>query len=125
MDKVVHFDVPVDNVERAKKFYQQAFGWKIQEVPGMPYWTIHTVDVDQNQMPKEPGAINGGMYKRDQKGDVPVIVVNVHSLDDHLKKVQKAGGRVVMPKRAVGEMGWYARIQDTEGNQIGLWQNSR
>jgi len=122
MDKVVHFDVPVSDVKRAQKFYQQAFGWKINEVPGMNYWMINTVAVDEKQMPKEPGAINGGMYKWEDNSEKIVIVVNVPSVDKHIKKITQAGGKVAMPKRSVGDMGFYARIQDTEGNIIGIWE---
>ena len=60
MNKVVHFDVPVNDPERAKEFYQKAFGWQIEETPGMPYWMITTAECGGDRIPKEPGAINGG-----------------------------------------------------------------
>jgi uncharacterized protein len=126
MNKVVHFDVPVEDVKRATKFYQEAFGWRINEVPNMNYFILNTVETDENQMPKESGAINGGMYKKeDPRDDKAVIVVDVIDLDNHLKKIQKAGGKVVMEKREVGNMGFYARVADTEGNVIGVWQNKK
>ncbi|MBI4021678.1 MAG: VOC family protein [Candidatus Aenigmarchaeota archaeon] len=122
MDKVVHFEIPVDNPARAKKFYEKTFGWKVDEVPGMPYWMATTVDVDkQTRMPKEPGAINGGFFKR-QGGERPVVIIDVKSVDAYLKKVQAAGGRVTLPKQTVGDMGFYARFVDTEGNEVGLWE---
>lgn len=63
--KVVHFEIPADNVERAKVFYEKAFGWQINKYPGMEYHGVGTTHVDQKtQMPREPGAINGGMTKR-------------------------------------------------------------
>ena len=127
MDKVVHFEIPADNPERAQKFYRELFGWKIEAAPGdMPYWMVSTVAVDEKtRMPREAGAINGGLMQRQQKGEAPVIVVNVANLDIHLKKAQKAGAKVAMPKMQVGDMGWYARITDTEGNVIGIWQDIR
>ena len=69
--------------------------------------------------PKEPGAINGGIWKGDQN-DKPVIVLTTKDLDGQLKKLQKAGGKVVSEKTKVGDMDWYAKFQDTEGNVLGL-----
>ena len=125
MDKVVHFEIPADNIERAKKFYNSVFGWKIEKapMPGPEYHMITTVPTDEKQMPKELGAINGGMQKRSVPKEGPVIVINVPSLEEALKKAEKAGAKVVVPKMEVGDMGLYARITDTEGNIIGVWQD--
>lgn len=59
MGKVVHFEIPADDVERAKKFYGSIFGWEADDVPGMDYTMVRTVAVDERQMPKEPGATTG------------------------------------------------------------------
>lgn len=125
MDKVVHFEIPADDLARAQKVYTKVFGWNAQKVPmpGVEYYMVNTVPVDQKGMPKEPGAINGGMMKRNIPGESPIIVINVSSLDEYLKKVTAAGGKVVLPKQTVGDMGLYARVSDTEGNIIGLWQD--
>ena len=125
MDKVVHFEIPADDLERAQKFYKSIFGWDIIKtpMPGAEYYIVHTVKTDKEGMPQELGAINGGMMKRMAKGEAPVIVINVANLDEYSEKVKKGGGRVVMPKMQVGDMGLYARITDTEGNIIGLWQD--
>ena len=125
MNKVVHFEIPFDNEERAKKFYQDTFGWQILKVPEMDYSMVTTVETDQQTMvPKTPGAINGGLMKRDSAtGVYPVIVIDVQDLDTHLKRIESAGGKVVMPKMDIGDFGVYARVIDTEGNIIGVWQN--
>lgn len=125
MNKVVHFEIPFDNEERAKKFYQDAFGWQIVSVPEMNYTMVTTVETDQQtMMPKTPGAINGGLMKRDSSSAKnPVLVIDVQNIDDHLAKIKNAGGKVVMPKTEVGDMGVYARVADTEGNIVGVWQN--
>jgi len=123
MDKVVHFEIPTDDLDRAKKFYKGLFGWQLFDVPGMNYTMVTTVPTDDRQMPKESGAINGGSLKRSKAGESPVIVIKVSSVDDYLKKVEKAGGKTVMPKHKVGDMGFYTRMSDTEGNVIGLWQD--
>lgn len=123
MDKVVHFEVPYDDLERAKKFYSSVFDWKIQTMPEMNYNIVRTVDVDENQMPVDKGAINGGMYKRDdESAKSPVIVISVKSIEESIKKVVGAGGSVFRKKSAIGEMGFYAQVKDSEGNIIGLWE---
>ena len=123
MDKVVHFEIPADDPERAQNFYKKIFGWKINAVPGIPYFIINTVETDEKNMPKELGAINGGMMQRNAPDESPVIVVSVKSVEEYLKKIEKEGGKVVLPLQEVGGMGLYARICDTEGNIIGLWQD--
>lgn len=122
MDKVVHFEIPYDDLERAKKFYSGVFKWKINAIPEMKYDIVHTVDANEKQIPKEKGAINGGMYKRDEKSaQGPVIVINVKNVDEAVKKAEKSGGKMFRPKVQVGNMGFYAQVKDTEGNVIGLW----
>jgi len=125
MDKVVHFELHADNLERAKKFYSSVFGWKIEKapMPGPEYHLITTVATDEKNMPKEVGAINGGMQQRNSPKETTVIVINVPSLDEALKRAEKADAKVVSPKTQVGDMGLYARVADTEGNIIGLWQD--
>jgi uncharacterized protein len=123
MDKVVHFEVPFDDKERAQKFYKDVFDWGMNDMPEMNYTIVHTVEVDDKMMPKESGAINGGMYKRGEgaaKG--PVIVIDVSSIDEYVKKIEAAGGKVIRAKNQVGDMGFYAQVEDTEGNIIGIWE---
>ncbi|HEY2931224.1 MAG TPA: VOC family protein [Acidobacteriota bacterium] len=126
MDKVVHFEIPVDDLARAKKFYGSIFGWNLQDMPmpgGTNYTMATTVPVNEQHVPKEPGAINGGIVQR--SGDVrsSVIVINVGSIDQYSKKITAAGGKVVKPKADVGGMGFYAYVADSEGNVIGLWED--
>jgi predicted enzyme related to lactoylglutathione lyase len=124
MNKVVHFEIPFDNKERAMKFYSQIFGWRLTDMPEMNYVVAHTVDVGDNQMPKEPGAINGGLFQRPKDAPQPTLYVSVTSIDETLKKVQAAGGKVVTPNTPIPGMGAYARVADTEGNVVGLFQNA-
>lgn len=124
MDKVVHFEIPAEDLERAKKFYKGLFGWEINPVPEMDeYVMVRTVAVDKKNMPREKGAINGGLMKRTAPNESPVLVIDVPDLDQYLKKVIAAGGKIVFPKQTVMDMGLYARVTDSEGNVIGLWQN--
>jgi uncharacterized protein len=125
MAKVVHFEIPFDSKERAMKFYAQSFGWRLTDMPQMNYVVAQTVDVDDKQMPREPGAINGGLFQRPKEAPSPTIYVDVQSVDEAIEKVQAAGGKVVTPRTPIPGMGAYARVSDTEGNVIGLFQGSQ
>lgn len=127
MDKVQHFEIPADDLDRARKFYGEVFGWKLVDfsTPGMEYVSVYTTEVDDKRMPKQVGAINGGMFRRNDIITGPTIAVAVDDIDAKLRKIQAAGGRVVMEKRAIDSMGFYAYIRDTEGNVIGVWQDAK
>lgn len=125
MDKVVHFELVADNVERAKKFYTETFGWQMTDIPGAGYTLIRTVEVDEKQMPKEPGAINGGLMERKDQWQHPIIVLHVDNLPAALEKVKANGGQVVKEEMPAGEMGIVGYVKDTEGNLIGLFQEKK
>lgn len=122
---IVHFEIPADDPERAKKFYEEIFGWKITqfEYPGEPYWSVITTEVDEKtHMAKTPGAINGGMMKR-KEGQVVTNYINVDDIDAVMKKITSHGGEVLMPKTEIAPgMGWVAMFRDSEGNIMGLHQ---
>ncbi len=120
MDKVVMFEVPVDDEKRASSFFKKVFGWEVESWNGS--WGVTTVPEDRNWMPKEKGAINGEMYKRESEGDRPLVVVKVDSIARTLTKVKNAGGAIVREREALDGWGFYARVQDPEGNLFGLWE---
>lgn len=118
----VHFEIPVDDVEKMRRFYSKAFGWKIERMPGpMEYWNIETVPVDEKGVPVRRG-VNGGLIKKERSEQSPLSYIGVESLDECTKKVESAGGKVLMRKEEVPGMGWWALIQDPEGNSFGLFQ---
>jgi len=123
MDQVTGFDIPAGNVKRAGKFYEKVFGWKISSHEA-GHSHITTVKMDKNWEPVETGAVNGGLFKRGKKKETPAVVVNVDSIDESLAKAKKAKGRVVTPKTPAGQWGWWAEIQDTEGNIFELWEDN-
>ena len=123
MDKVVHFEIPFDDKNRATKFYAEAFAWKLTDMPEMSYVMADTVARNEKRMPAEPGAINGGLFPRPKEAPNPVVYVSVASIDQTVKKVQAAGGKVVTPKTPIPGMGAFARVTDTEGNILGLFEN--
>lgn len=126
MNKVVHFEIPADDLARARKFYGELFDWNIHEwtmSDGAVYVGVRTVEVDEKTfMPKEPGAINGALVQRDRISQTPQVTVNVASIDECLEKVKAAGGNVLKGKTNVDNMGFYAYVSDTEGNLLGLWE---
>ena len=127
MRKVVHFEIPADDLDRAKSFYGSVFGWELQTVPMNEgeYTSVKTTDVDeQTQLPTEPGAINGGMFLRDERVTAPVITIDVEGIDDALKQVEAEGGTTVTPRTAIPGMGAFAYFKDPEGNVLGLWETN-
>ena len=122
--KVVHFEIPADDVERARHFYKSVFGWKITDVPGMDYAFLETAPTDERNMLVEPGAINGGMLKRQEPVSNIVVTIGVDDIDAIAEDIERAGGRLLRPKMAVGDMGFAAYFADSEGNVVGLWQNA-
>jgi len=124
MDKVVHFEVPFDDGERATTFYREAFGWQLNSMPQMQYTLVTTTSTDEQGRPSEVGGINGGMLRRQGPITAPVITIGVEDLDDALARVEKLGGSVAIGRQQVGDMGYSAYFRDTEGNLVGLWQNA-
>lgn len=123
--EVVHFEVPADDVGRAQKFYQDAFGWKMQPMPEMSYTMVSTTETNEMGMPTAAGAINGGMASRGGPITAPVITIQVDDIDSALATVERLGGKTAVGRQAVGEMGFTGYFVDTEGNTVGLWQTAR
>jgi len=124
--KVVHFEVPANDLARAKAFYGDVFGWNLNtmDMGGMSYTSIQTTPVDeQSRVPLEAGAINGGMTMRTAETPAPIITIEVEGIDDALKQVEAAGGATVTPRTPIPDMGAFAYFTDTEGNVMGLWES--
>ena len=129
MDPVVHFELAAGDIEKAQAFYKEVFGWEFQSIP-MPgdqpdYVIIRTAPVDDNQMLLENGRINGGMLPKEGNDPATVVVINVPSIDEKLKKIEANGGKMIFPKQTVLDMGFYARALDCDGNVIGLWEDAK
>ena len=115
MPRVLHFEIPADNPQRAADFYKKVFGWKFDKWPGpTDYWLITTGK-------GEPG-IDGGLLKRPHPGAGTVNTIGVASLDAALEQVHEAGGKTVAPRMPIPGVGYLAYCQDTEGNTFGMMQ---
>ncbi|HVH00440.1 MAG TPA: VOC family protein [Miltoncostaeaceae bacterium] len=123
MDRVVHFEIPVDDLDAAKRFYGDVFGWGLTDfADGQEYVLATTVEVGPDYRPTEPGAINGALMRRRDDAPAPVVVIDVGSVDAALARVEAAGGAVVRPRTEIPSLGYYAYARDPQGNVIGLWE---
>jgi hypothetical protein len=126
MANIAYFEIPADNIDRAKKFYNALLGWKIEPTKSMgdpakmkvmQYQDVITGDAQEGTLSM------GGMYKRQMKENIMAYAM-VDDLDKVLAKLEKLGGKIAVPKMEVKGVGWTAVIMDTEGNTIGLWKPS-
>jgi len=122
--RVVHFEIPADDPARAQDFYRSLFDWTVNAMPGMGYALLSTTATDEHGTPSEPGAINGGMLKRQAPVTTPVITIEVDDIDETLDSIASKGGSAVRAKMPVGDMGFAAYFTDSEGNLMGLWENA-
>ncbi|MEI7498255.1 MAG: VOC family protein [Candidatus Falkowbacteria bacterium] len=126
MNRVTHFEVQADDIERAKKFYQETFGWKIENWMSaakgdpMDYWGLVSGEPD-----KGPG-INGGLYQRppDNKLYTFDCTIQVDDIDKAIEAVKKNGGIITREKMELKNIGWFASCKDTEGNRFALMQST-
>lgn len=125
MGRLVHFEIHVSDMERAKKFYGEVFGWTFEDwsdYAGMPYFGAVTGDAN------EPG-INGALMQRQGAAPEPsqsvsgfVCTMGVEDYDSTEKLILENGGQVALPKYALPGMAWQGYYLDTEGNVIGIHQ---
>jgi predicted enzyme related to lactoylglutathione lyase len=128
MNPVVHFEMPANDRKRMADFYTNVFGWQAQlmgEEAGN-YVTVATTEVDEKGRPKMPGAINGGFYPvtKDMPNTVPSVVIAVEDINESMKMVTKAGGKVLGEPMPIPGVGSYVSFIDTEGNRVSLLQPS-
>jgi hypothetical protein len=120
MANIGWFDIPADDVGRAKKFYQSLLGWKIAPAEGFPDKTQERQSIITGE-PQVGSMHSGGLYRRMMPGGILVFVV-VEDMDRVLARVEKLGGKILMPGTEIKDLGLvFGVIEDTEGNKLGLW----
>ena len=127
MNPVVHFEMPYDNDERMITFYQNVFGWKMQKLgPEMQNYVLATTTDKDVKQDSPRGAINGGFYpkKPDWPAQYPSIVIAVANINESMKKVTDAGGKVLGQPMEIPDVGTYISFIDTEGNRVSMLQPS-
>ena len=117
MSRVIHFEIPAAVPERAAAFYKKAFGWSFEKWPGpTEYWMV-TTGADG-----APG-INGGLLKKQAPTTATTNTIGVDSVDKAIDAVKSAGGKLVKPKTSIPTIGYFAYLEDTEGNLFGVMQS--
>jgi predicted enzyme related to lactoylglutathione lyase len=120
MANIAYFQIPAEDVARARKFYQSLLGWKIEPDTTLPDKSLQWQNIITGE--PEEGTMNmGGIYKRQMPGPI-MNFVHVEDFEKVLAKVEKLGGKIVMPGNEIETVGLVAVISDTEGNIIGLWK---
>jgi predicted enzyme related to lactoylglutathione lyase len=129
MNPVVHFEMPAEDRKRMADFYTKVFGWKTQMLGAEMgnYVLAFTTEVGKDGRPKNPGAINGGFFPKsnDKPAQYPSVVIAVEDIKEHMKKVEKAGGKVLGEPSEIPGVGLYVSFIDTEGNRVSMLQPSR
>lgn len=126
MNPVVHFEMPAEDRKRMSDFYTNVFGWQTQqfgeEMGG--YVLAMTAESDETGRPKQGGAINGGFYQKteDPLSNAPSVVIAVENINDHVKKVAAAGGKILTEPQPIPGVGMWASFLDTEGNRVSMLQ---
>ena len=110
------FEIPVKNFKRAKTFYSAVLGAEISEMPH-PTLKYGMLPADLQNGGVGGAIVEGEGFEPSAKG----VVLYLNGGDDlsvPLSKVEKAGGKIVMPKTAIGANGFMAQFTDTEGNKV-------
>ncbi|MCA9386375.1 VOC family protein [Candidatus Dojkabacteria bacterium] len=114
---VAWFEVPVTDLDRAEKFYNAVFGYKLERQDEMDGMTMSWFPMDMDA----PGAAGSLVLGQGEPSDKGVLVYFSHpDIDSGLERVEEYGGKVLMEKTDIDEFGFMALIIDSEGNQIGL-----
>ena len=124
MPNIAYFEIPADNVDRAKHFYKNVLGWKIEPIrtPTLDLKSTEAMEYQEMTL-GEPtlGTINmGGLYRRMGKETIRNYVM-VDDIDAVLANVEKSGGKIIVAKNIMKGVGLLAVIRDTEGNEFGVW----
>ena len=110
-----HIEIPSRDLERAKAFYAEVFGWTFHDVPGMDYSFFTTSE----------NALSGGIMRNERAPRHPVGYVAVDAIASMIARIESKAGGVVLEKTAFGEAGWLAWVKDPDGNVFGLWERKK
>ncbi len=127
MNPVVHFEMPATDTKRMASFYTQAFGWEANQLgEEMGNYVVMMTTESDKTGPKRKGAINGGFYQKtdDPVSQYPSVVIAVDDIDEHVKIVKQAGGKILGEIMEIPGVGKYVSFLDTEGNRVGMLQPS-
>lgn len=115
-DSINWFEIPVKNFSRAKEFYSKVLDAKINEMPH-PDLKFGMLPFDMENGGIGGAIVEGEGYAPSSSGAL-IYLNGGEDLSVPLSRVEKAGGKVILPKTAIGENGFMAHFQDSEGNKI-------
>ena len=121
---VVHFEMSYEDPKRAAEFYKRVFGWQMNETgPEMGGYIVAQTTETKDGRPVRPGHINGGLYPREASPyQYPSVVIAVKDLEQAMKNVEQAGGKIIGKPHDIPTVGKYVSFTDTEGNRVSLLQ---
>ena len=122
---MVHFEMPYRNSKRVSRFYSSVFGWGMDDAgEDMGHYLVAiTSEVDKKMMHKKRGAINGGFYNIGKsKYKYPSFVISVPNVEESMKAIKKAGGKIISKPTEIPGIGLWASFRDTEGNRVSILQ---
>jgi predicted enzyme related to lactoylglutathione lyase len=127
---VTHFEMPAENKDRMRKFYETVFGWQTHQLgPEMgSYVLVTTTETNEQRMVTKPGTINGGFFQRTKPDQPTRITISVTDIRGAMKQIAASGGTVLGGMQNPGEpdeipgVGLYATFIDTEGNHASMIQ---
>jgi len=127
---IIHFEIPANDPEKLSGFYKNLFGWKFEKMSMGDmgdYWMIETRAGTAQNMEKaqNTAGVNGGMMKKMDPNQRPTNYILVESVDDFTKKIQNLGGKVIVPKTPIPNMGAFAVALDPEGNPFGVFESGQ
>ena len=128
MNSVVHFEMPAEDRKRIADFYTKVFGWKTQQLgEDMGNYVLATTTDSDEKGPIKPGAINGGFFQKtdDKPAQYPSVVIAVDDIKEHIREVEKSGGKVLDEAVDIPGIGTYVSFFDTEGNRVAMIQPVR
>ena len=117
MNVLTHFEIPVNDVDKAKEFYSNLFDWEFNYIEEMKYLMFNTESEDGKTK------LSGGIFQKPNESFKVTNYFSVKNLDESAKKVEELGGKIVVPKTPVPGMGWFVHFTDIDGNLLALWEN--
>ncbi|MFT3822532.1 MAG: hypothetical protein QM731_01380 [Chitinophagaceae bacterium] len=115
-NKLTHFAIYIDDIERAKNFYGQVFEWGFNSYGPSDFMQIKADNTENGEL---LGALQSRKYSPIPEKVIGLEgTIGVEDIDETIARVKKNGGQVVMDKISIPYVGWIAKFLDTEGNLI-------
>jgi len=116
---IIHIEIPAKDAAAAGKFYGELFGWKIEADPTYNYVQFQAEGGPGGGFPQLASATTDNP---EYKPDSLIVYVSSDDIDADLAKVESLGGKTLMPKREIPQIGWFAIFTDPTGNRVALFK---